>query len=1031
MHTIILAFVASLQNFIFRLPEKGRRNILITSALPYVNNVPHLGTIVGCVLSADVYARYCRQRDYNTLYICGTDEYGTATETKALQEGLTPREVCDKYYKIHKETYDWFNISFDHFGRTTTDWQTKIAQDIFLKLVNNGYTFEEAVDQLFCHSCDKFLADRFVEGACPFCAYDDARGDQCDKCGKLLNPTDLLKPRCKICNSTPQLRSSNHIFLDLKKLEDKLQVHLHEQWSEEVNNRWSANAISISKSWLKDLKPRCLTRDLKWGTPVPLEKFRDKVFYVWFDAPIGYASITATYTDQWENWWKNPENVELVHFLGKDNVVFHAVIFPCSLIGTKDSYTLVNHISSTEFLNYEDTKFSKSRGIGIFGTDTVSTGIPCDIWRFYLCYIRPETSDAAFSWSDFVLRVNSELVNNLGNFILRGLSFTKKFFNGRVPKLLISEEDANVLAQVNYQLKEYIDSLEHSRLRDALKCVLFITKIGNLYIQSNEPWALLKGSDEQKRRAGSVIALAANVSALVSLLLRPYLPVTSDEIINQLKLYQLKDCRLPDYMVKLLPDNHEIGNLVCWIKNVFLEMVLQITPLFQSLDPETCEKFKEKFGGVRSDLNNEEKPLEKLATKTATKALSKDAGAEKKNVKKSKDLAKLTDNIEKNDKILCECVDELGNKLEELLIKFSQEQEGQLMKEKFELEKRIVSLKKELLNAEAKRGTKQYYDFTSADKLVETASAAVASAESKPSKNIATNNGVAVHNGVVEAKSAVLSKSEKPAKVSKTPAVPKETEVVDVSRLDIRVGLIIRAEKHPDADSLYVETIDVGEEKPRTVISGLVNHVPLVEFIFPIFQMQNRPVLLLCNLKPQKMRGIESQGMVLCASTPQKVEILNPPPGAVPGDRVFVTGFEVLFSEFGLAHLTRSKRAAGLWNFCSTIKCTTKNPCWKYLNYGCYCGWGGRHSPVDDIDQCCFAHDACYKRTKRLGCIIKWIGYDWLCHNHTIYCGSDNTICGDLRCECDKAAALCLSKHFLPPVKPVCTDPPPPAGVII
>jgi methionyl-tRNA synthetase len=399
------------------LPVHGERNVLITSALPYVNNVPHLGNIIGCVLSGDVFARYCRQRQYNTLYVCGTDEYGTATETKALEEGLTPQQICDKYFAIHDEIYKWFNIDFDIFGRTSTHHQTKISQDIFWKLYESDFILKNTVEQLYCQNCDRFLADRFVEGTCPLCSYINARGDQCDKCGHLINAIELKSPRCKICSGEPSIKSSDHLFLDLSKLQGSVNGWFL-QSSEE--GTWSNNAKVVTSTWLRDgLKPKCISRDLKWGTPVPLDGYTDKVFYVWFDAPIGYISITACYTHEWEKWWKNPQEVQLYQFMAKDNIPFHTVIFPSTLIGTKDNYTLLNSISSTEFLNYEDGKFSKSRGVGVFGNDAINTGIPADLYRFYLLFVRPETQDSVFNWADFALKVNTELVNNLGNFINR------------------------------------------------------------------------------------------------------------------------------------------------------------------------------------------------------------------------------------------------------------------------------------------------------------------------------------------------------------------------------------------------------------------------------------------------------------------------------------------------------------------------------------------------------------------------------------------------------------------------------------
>lgn len=449
------------------LPKLGERNVLITSALPYVNNVPHLGNIIGCVLSADVFARYTRLMGYNTLYVCGTDEYGTATETKALEEKKTPREICDHYNAIHSKIYDWFDCDFDHFGRTTTDWHTRITQDIFNKCLENGYTYEEIVDQQYCKQCDRFLADRLVYGECYLCHFPDAKGDQCDGCGKLLNANELIKPRCKVCSTTPEVRQSKHIFIDLPKIQPK-----HLEWFEGAADKgqWTANSIQFTNALIKEgLKGRCITRDLKWGTPIPLEEYKDKVFYVWFDAPIGYLSITANYVqEQWEKWWKNPDNVQLYQFMGKDNITFHSVIFPCTLLGSHDPYTMLHHISTTEFLNYEidvktgkPKKFSKSRSTGVFGDDAMSTGIPSEVWRYYLLINRPEQQDTVFLWNDFMAKNNSELLANLGNFSNRLLKFVAGAqFAGKVPAAQPNDDDKKFIGQLYEKLEEYYQLME-------------------------------------------------------------------------------------------------------------------------------------------------------------------------------------------------------------------------------------------------------------------------------------------------------------------------------------------------------------------------------------------------------------------------------------------------------------------------------------------------------------------------------------------------------------------------------------------
>jgi methionyl-tRNA synthetase len=411
------------------------KKVLITSALPYVNNVPHLGNIIGCVLPADVYSRYCKLNGKDVLYICGTDEYGTCTEIKAREEGLTPKEICDKYYKIHKQIYDWFQIKFDYFGRTSTadpqkdlDWiHTVISQDIFRKVVDNGYVIEKKVEQLYCVELETFVADRFVIGTCPKaeCGYEKAKGDQCDKCGTLLNAVDIINPVYKLDSKYKLIKKkTEHLYLDIPKIEGKLR-----EWFNSTNSSWAKNAISITQSWFNEgLKPRCITRDLKWGTPVPDtktfgDKYKDKIMYNWFDAPIGYLSITANHTENWSNWWMNPDEVELVQTYSKDNIPFHTIIFPATLMATGDNYTLVTKVASCEYLNYEGGKFSKSENTGVFGDDAMTSGIPSDIWRFYLIIQRPEGKDTEFSWLDLQAKYNGELANNLGNLMYRVHTF--------------------------------------------------------------------------------------------------------------------------------------------------------------------------------------------------------------------------------------------------------------------------------------------------------------------------------------------------------------------------------------------------------------------------------------------------------------------------------------------------------------------------------------------------------------------------------------------------------------------------------
>ncbi|KAK2583490.1 hypothetical protein KPH14_009453 [Odynerus spinipes] len=575
------------------LPKKGERNILITSALPYVNNVPHLGNIVGCVLSADIFARYCRQRNYNTLYISGTDEYGTATEAKAIEEKTTPQEICDKFFSIHNDVYRWFGIGFDYFGRTTTPEQTEIVQSFFLKIKSQGYILTDTVDQLLCESCDRFLADRFVEGICPRCKYEDARGDQCDGCGHLVNATELINPRCKMCSSKPIIKKSKQFFLDLPKLEDRLKA-----WCATVEKGWSSVGRVVTRPWLRDgLKPRCITRDLKWGIPVPVEGFENKVFYVWFDAPFGYISITKRYTTEYEQWWKpNGVDVSLCQFMAKDNVPFHTIMFPAYLLATNENYTLLRHLMAIEYLNYEDTKFSKSRGIGVFGTDARETGIPADVWRFYLAYIRPETQDSNFNWVDLATKNNNELLNNLGNFINRALMFTEKFFESKIPPMEPQEDDLTLLALAQRELTSYLNALEQAKLRDGLRYVLAISKHGNQYMQSQQPWVKVKGTDDDKKKAGTVIGICCNLTCLLSALLAPYMPSTSREIRAQLGLDKGRYGYIPDIIVNMLSPGHKIG---------------KPSPLFTKIEDQLIEQLRQKYAGkqenngAKSKTNND------------------------------------------------------------------------------------------------------------------------------------------------------------------------------------------------------------------------------------------------------------------------------------------------------------------------------------------------------------------------------------------------------------------------------------------
>ncbi|ORZ35887.1 methionyl-tRNA synthetase [Catenaria anguillulae PL171] len=610
------------------LPDPARKNVLITSALPYVNNEPHLGNIIGCVLSADAYARFARLRGHNTLYVCGTDEYGTATETKALEEGVSCQQLCDKYHVLHRDIYKLFDIDFDKFGRTTTPQQTEIAQAIFNKLHANNRLVTQSMVQLYCEKCSRFLADRYVEGTCPHCKYDDARGDQCDACQKLLNAGDLINPRCKLDGNRPVERESTHLFLDLPNLQAELTEFVDAKSAE---GKWSPNSIAVTRAWLKEgLKPRCITRDLKWGTPVPLKGFEDKVFYVWFDAPIGYPSITATLTPEWEAWWKNPEHVQLYQFMGKDNIPFHTVIFPSSLLGTGEKWTLLHHLSTTEYLNYEGGKFSKSRKTGVFGSNVRDTGIDVSVWRYYLFANRPESNDSDFSWKEFIQRNNSELLNNVGNFVNRVTKFVASpKYASTVPEYAWAAHptDAQLVTDVSALVTQYLDAMDAVKLRLGLQLAMAISARGNQYLQDNKLDNALHASDPE--RCNNVVAHALNLCYLLAAVFYPFMPGTSRGILRQL---QLDQPMFTDKFDQGVFAGHTIG---------------KPEYLFKRLDEKLEAEFRAKYGGQSAGSSPSDAPAAGAAKPAVSKRAALKAAAAQDPIKllAKVDPAKVTDAV--------------------------------------------------------------------------------------------------------------------------------------------------------------------------------------------------------------------------------------------------------------------------------------------------------------------------------------------------------------------------------------------------
>ena len=589
---------------------------LITSALPYVNNIPHLGNLIQ-MLSGDVFARFCRNRGYETLYICGTDEYGTATETRALEEKKTPRELCDYYYKEHTKIYDWFHINFDKFGRTSNDECTEITQQLFNELDKNGFIKEHTNKQLYCTHCNMFLADRYVDGTCPKCGYEKARGDQCDSCGTLLDPIELKNPKCHTCGSTPEVRETKHLYIDLPAISKKLG-----SWMEKTSQegKWSDNAINITRAWIRDgLNERAITRDLKWGIPVPKQGYENKVFYVWFNAPIGYISITKQLANElvkagktsfdWKSWWipseseeaKNKAPVDLFQFIGKDNIPFHTVIFPCTLLGSGRDYTKLYHMSSTEYLNYEDGKFSKSLGVGVFGTDAIETGIPADAWRFYIFYNRPEKQDFQFTWKDFMEKMNSELIGNLGNLVNRTLMFINKYYDGIIPQATVDEE---LWKQVKELEEKATNDLEWANLKDAFHTMFEISDLCNKKFQATEPW---KTRNTDPEKAASLLFNLSYIIKDLMIMMNPYMPQYTQKVMSYFGK-TIKESKIGMETIEGL-DWSDLG------KTTGLDKIGPTEIYFTTMDVKTMEELRKRYAGKQEKPEQKNKKNEKKAKK--------------------------------------------------------------------------------------------------------------------------------------------------------------------------------------------------------------------------------------------------------------------------------------------------------------------------------------------------------------------------------------------------------------------------------
>ena len=562
--------------------------ILVTSALPYINGVPHLGHMVGCLLPSDVYARYMRMMGNEVLYVVGTDEHGTTSEVGALKAGMDVQAYCDMNHDRHYRTYKDFELSFDYFGRTSSEQNKEMTYHIFEQLDKNGFIEERTVKQIYSIDDKMFLADRYITGTCPHCGYDKARGDQCENCTKVLEPTDLIDARSTISGSKNlEVRETKHLFLNLPKIEPKLR-----EWLKTKEAFWPEVAYSIAQKWIKEgLQPRCITRDLKWGFPVNKAGFEDKVFYVWFDAPIGYIGITKQWSDEkpekrnWKDWWYGAKDVRHVEFMGKDNVPYHAITFPATLLGTGEPWTQVDYLKGFSYLTYEGGKFSKSEQRGIFAEDAVKE-FPADYWRYWLMSNVPESSDSSFSFDLFAAVVNKDLNGVLGNFVSRVLKMTSSKIGNEVPaggELTAVENE--LIANLQQHTDDYFKYMNELEFRKALNELRAIWVEGNNYISVTEPWTVIKTDAE---RAAAILRVCINLIRIFAILSAPIMPDVVAKMLAKLHL-DAKDMPLfkgfniaKEITAVKAGQPFEVGDM-----------------LFERITPEKVEELKQKYGSKK------------------------------------------------------------------------------------------------------------------------------------------------------------------------------------------------------------------------------------------------------------------------------------------------------------------------------------------------------------------------------------------------------------------------------------------------
>ncbi len=739
--------------------NKKFNRTLVTCALPYANGPVHIGHLAGVYVPADIYVRYLRLKGEDVLYICGSDEHGVPITIKAQAEGVAPQDIVDKYHKIIKDAFSGLGINFDIYSRTSSDIHHETASDFFKKLYNEGKFIEQESEQYYDEDTHTFLADRYIRGTCPRCGFENAYGDQCENCGATLSPNELINPRSVLSGGELVKKMTKHWYLPLNEYEGWLA-----KWILEGHKEWRSNVYGQCKSWIDGgLQPRAVSRDLNWGVPVPVEGAEGKVLYVWFDAPIGYISNTKELLPKtWEKWWKS-EDTKLVHFIGKDNIVFHCIVFP-SMLKAHGDYILPDNVPANEFLNLEGDKISTSRGWAVWLHEYLEE-FPGqeDVLRYVLCSNAPETKDNDFSWKDFQARNNNELVAIFGNFVNRAVVLTHKYFNGVVPAYSKVEAiDKEVLAQLP-ELKSSIEHyLDNYKFREALREAMNIARLGNKYLADTEPWKIAKKDME---RVGSILNISLQICASLAIAFEPFLPFSSAKLRNILNIGidAGKDYRAGEASAKSI-------NTYCQGEGAAVH---------------TCSGSSSGYGCISSsDSGSDSGSSVELPSFTWA-----DLG--------SADLL------------------EAGHVLNEANLLFAKVE----------------------------------------DEVVEA--------------QIARLEAIRVSREVAEKAAAGV------------PVAPQKVECTfeDFEKMDIRTATVLEAERVPKTDKLLKLTIDTGLDK-RVIISGIAEYYTPEEMV-------GKQICVLANLAPRKIRGIESQGMILMArQSDGKMRFITPAEVVVNGAEI-------------------------------------------------------------------------------------------------------------------------------------------------